>query len=316
MSDTTRPALRRAGAGVLLLLAPMAILLCWLLVHDELPRRLATHFGLDGTPDGYSSPGPFTLVFGIVTAILAGLGIAGLVLARRQAVVRVAVALAGWMAWLFAAIVVSVLWPQRGIADGIVHLRWFGSLLPIGIACVLGLAIHGLVPPGESALSSTVPARASYTLKPGERATWVGRARSRAFLVIGVVVALLGAVAVVWLGPVALFAAFIGLIIGWTSEILVRVDDRGVSAHFGPVGWPSFRTPLARIEAADAQLIEPMQWGGWGFRFGRRGTALVVRRGPGLVLSRRGASDLAITVDGAEQAAELVNALLARERIG
>ncbi len=96
----------------------------------------------------------------------------------------------------------------------------------------------------------------------------------------------------------------------------MRVDRAGVAAHFGPVGWPAFRTQLERIEAVEARQISPMQWGGWGFRIGPRGTALVVRRGPGLVIARRGASDLAITVDDADQAAELLNALLVRERAG
>jgi hypothetical protein len=312
MNTSTWLLLRRGCAALLLVLAPVAVLLCWLLARNDLPSRVATHFGLDGRPDSYSAPGGFALGFGVVALVLAVLGIVGLVLARRQSVVRTAVALAGWMAWLFAAIVVSVLWRSRDTAADAVRHGWLSTLACLLVASVLGLAIYRLVPAGVSTLSTTPQATPSYTLTPGERATWVGRANSRIILAIGIVLGVVGALGTIWFGGWSVVVAGVGLIMGWTSEILVRVDDRGVSAHFGPVGWPRWRTPLSRIEAVRAEQIEPLQWGGWGYRVGRRGTALVVRRGPGLVLSRRGASDLAITVDDADRAAELVNALLAR----
>ena len=314
MSSSNTLLVRRGCAALLLVLAPVVVLVCWLLAHDDLPPRVATHFGLDGHPDGYSSPGGFTLGFGVVALVLALLGIAGLVLARRQSVVRTAVALAGWMAWLFAAIVVSVIWGARNVAADALRHDWLSTVLCLLVASVLGLAIYRLVPPGVSALSTVAPESASYTLAPGERATWVGRANSRIILAIGIALGVVGALGTIWFGGWSVVVAGVGLLMGWTSELLVRVDDRGVSAHFGPVGWPRSRTPLARIEAVRAQQIEPLQWGGWGYRIGRRGTALVVRRGPGIVLARTGASDLAITVDDADQAAELVNALIERER--
>ena len=313
--STTSSLLRRVSAGIVLALAPLAVLICWLLAHDDLPGRVATHFGLDGRPDGFSVPGPFTLGFGIAVLVLSGLGIAGLVLARRRAVVRIAVALAGWTSWLLAVVVLTVIWPARGVAADAVRHNWLSTLLVMLVASAAGVLIYRLLPPGDSALTVGGGPVPSYTLKQGERVTWIGRARSRTLLVIGVAIVLVSALTLLlWGRPLSLFAAAIGLIVGWSSEIMVRVDDRGVSAHFGPLGWPTFRTRLDRIDAVRAEQIDPLQWGGWGLRIGRRGTALVVRRGPGLVLARRGASDVAITVDGAEQAAELVNALLVRER--
>jgi len=72
------------------------------------------------------------------------------------------------------------------------------------------------------------------------------------------------------------------------------------------------RLRRATAEVLSAEEIDPLGWGGWGVRLSRRGTAHVVRRGPGLVLGRRGGSELAITVDDPDGAAELVAALQRR----
>lgn len=312
--STTAPVARRIGASVLLALAPLLVLVCWLVAHDDLPARVATHFGLDGRPDGFSSPGPFTLVIGIVILILSGLGINGVALGRRLATVRIAVALAGWTSWMLTAVVLSVIWPARNVAPADIRQHWLSTFVVLLVASVVGVLIYRILPPGEGSQVVAAGPAPSYTLRPGERATWVGRARSRKLLVTGVALVLVGALTLLlWGRPFSGFVIFLGLVFGWSSELLVRVDGRGITAHFGPIGWPAFRTPLDRIKAVGAQEIEPTQWGGWGYRIGRRGTALVVRRGPGLVISRTGAADLAITVDDADQAAELLNALLARD---
>ena len=71
------------------------------------------------------------------------------------------------------------------------------------------------------------------------------------------------------------------------------------------------RIPREQITAAHADTIEPLAWGGWGYRITPRGRAAVVRRGPGLVLSRRDAVPFAVTVDDPQAGADLVNAVVA-----
>jgi len=56
-----------------------------------------------------------------------------------------------------------------------------------------------------------------------------------------------------------------------------------------------------------------MRWGGWGYRWAGRGrTGVIVRRGPGMLIRLRDGRRLAVTLDGATQAAGLVNDLLDR----
>lgn len=72
--------------------------------------------------------------------------------------------------------------------------------------------------------------------------------------------------------------------------------------------------PLERIVSARSETLRPGEWGGWGYRITARGSALIPRGGPGLVLSLAGRRAFAVTLDDADGAASLVNSLLqARE---
>jgi hypothetical protein len=95
--------------------------------------------------------------------------------------------------------------------------------------------------------------------------------------------------------------------------VRVTASERGLRIAFGPFGWPSKHMPLERIERAEATEIEPLRWGGWGYRWaGPRRSAVVVRRGPGLVLDLRGGGRFAVTVDEPAPAAGLLNDLRRR----
>lgn len=95
--------------------------------------------------------------------------------------------------------------------------------------------------------------------------------------------------------------------------VTVRVDDAALTVAWGPARWPRVVVPVEQITGARAEHIEPLRWGGWGYRGLFRGTAAITRRGPGLVLGRRDRTPLAVTVDQPEGAADLVNALVERE---
>jgi hypothetical protein len=112
--------------------------------------------------------------------------------------------------------------------------------------------------------------------------------------------------------PVANVLGLVALGLFWAHVISVRVDDRGVTVAWGPARWPRLTVPVEDLAAARSEQIEPLRWGGWGLRRTLRGTAAITRRGPGLVLERRGRTPLAVTVDAPETAADLVNALVER----
>src|SRR5205814_476533 len=94
-------------------------------------------------------------------------------------------------------------------------------------------------------------------------------------------------------------------------SVQVTAGAGGVRVR-GPLGWPRVVIPLARVESAERITVQPMQWGGWGYRGSLRlfrRAAWVVRRGDGLKLNLRDGKVFVVTVDGASEAAAVVNGL-------
>ncbi|TQC47657.1 hypothetical protein EEB14_19055, partial [Rhodococcus sp. WS4] len=147
-------------------------------------------------------------------------------------------------------------------------------------------------------------------LAPGERAAWTGYARGRwagvlalAMALATVVSALVGAL---WLAVLFLVLAILG---GAFASVTVQIDRAGLTLSSWNVRWR--RIPLDSVDEARATEIRPMEWGGWGYRFTPRGTAVVIRGGEGIVVTRRDGRPFAVTVDGAAQGAALLNSLVA-----
>ncbi len=315
MNNIISPSLRRGAAAGLLLIAPVVLFGTWWVLRHDLPDPLATHWDLSGTADGFSSTGPFVLGSTLVVLALAVAGLGLLVIDRNRASARTIVAVVAFLAWLLAAAGATTLVAARGLTDPHdAHSDWVSMVGVLLVATGAAVLTWWLVPAGESRIAAARLPDASYVLTPGERVTWVGTASSPTLLTVSMVTLVASGLLYVVIGTWALIGLATAVLIAWTSSLTVRVDAAGVTAHFGPFARPSWHTPLERIRAAAVEEIDPMKWGGWGYRLSRRGTAIVVRGGPGLVLSRAGGSDLAITVDHPEDGAELVNALLVRSR--
>lgn len=97
------------------------------------------------------------------------------------------------------------------------------------------------------------------------------------------------------------------------SRIQVHVNATGVRVRFGVLGWPTKFVAIEDIAHAGAIDLRPTEWGGWGYRIARPAkgfnrTAVVLRRGDALHLTRRNGREFAVTVDGAAEAAAVVNA--------
>ncbi|MEU8617890.1 hypothetical protein [Streptomyces sp. NPDC048623] len=97
-------------------------------------------------------------------------------------------------------------------------------------------------------------------------------------------------------------------------HVAVRVDDRAMEVRCGHIGVPRRRIPLSHVVDADVDpSVTPRQWGGWGYRWRpEKGTAVIVRRGEGLVLRLGDGRTFTVTVDDAESAARTIRTLLHR----
>ncbi|AQU70035.1 hypothetical protein ACFTTN_17675 [Streptomyces niveus] len=154
--------------------------------------------------------------------------------------------------------------------------------------------------------------------------TWTGRATNRfqwLFAVVGAACLALGielAIQSSWAtGVVALTASVVGcvaaglLILFGTLAFVhvhVKVDHEHLEVRCGHIGLPRRRIPLAQVTGADFEpSVTPRQWGGWGYRWRpEQGTAVVVRRGEGVVLSLGDGRTFTVTVDDAEAAVGVI----------
>jgi hypothetical protein len=91
-------------------------------------------------------------------------------------------------------------------------------------------------------------------------------------------------------------------------NVAVRVDKECLEVRCGHMGLPRRRIPLSTVVGADfAPQVTPRQWGGWGYRWRpEQGTAVIVRRGEGVVLRLGDGHTFTITVDNAEAAVRVI----------
>ncbi|WP_340384246.1 hypothetical protein U5640_40690 [Streptomyces sp. SS7] len=92
----------------------------------------------------------------------------------------------------------------------------------------------------------------------------------------------------------------------------LRLDQDALEVRCGHIGLPRRRIPLSHVAGAEFDpCVTPRHWGGWGYRWRpEKGTAVVVRRGEGVVLRLWDGHTFTITVDEAESAVEAIRARL------
>ncbi|MFE5893343.1 hypothetical protein ACWCQZ_02250 [Streptomyces sp. NPDC002285] len=91
-------------------------------------------------------------------------------------------------------------------------------------------------------------------------------------------------------------------------HVALKVDQECLEVRCGHIGVPRRRIPLSEVVGADfVPNVTPRHWGGWGYRWRpEKGTAVVVRRGEGLVLQLWDGHTFTVTVDDAEAAVRVI----------
>ncbi|MDN5821603.1 MAG: DUF1648 domain-containing protein [Brachybacterium sp.] len=318
----TSPARRAPGApwrrhlstGVLLL-APLLAVIAAVILWGRLPDPMPSHWNLHGAVDGTMARSQLLGLLLLVSAITGGIG-AAIVWTGRADRARSSVTLVmGFLTWLFCGIAISAMVAAAGSGDphDAALPTWLLVLLTIG-PVVPALLLHTVLPRPDARLETGTGPVPMLDLKPGERAVWVGRARSLPLLLGGVILVALGGGLLLTAPAAGVPVLVVGLALLAAHQITVRADRSGVRVSWGLQRWPRHTYALEAVTVAESVEIDPLHWGGWGYRRSRHGIGLVLRRGPGLLLRRDGLSDVAITVDDATSAAGLVNALTQRSR--
>jgi hypothetical protein len=301
-----------------------AAVLPWVLGWSRLPDPVATHWAIGGAPDGHMARG-VAAASTIVPALVAALVVAAV--GRRSgppglAPGAVATGVIGAaLGAVFAAVgLVTVVanagassWHDADVATGLVVVAVLAAMAAAGLAAARALGPPRPVPtPAGPDAPAAAPA---VRVGPGERVAWVGSCHARWPLVTAAATALVAAgTALVSLWLAALFA-LIALSLLAVGTVHVSVGVRGIRAA-SAVGWPGVSLPLADIASVRAIDLQPMRWGGWGYRgslrfFGR--AAWVLRAGEALEVRLADGRVFAVTVDGAAEAAAVAGGLLASD---
>ncbi|MGW4169384.1 hypothetical protein ACWEGX_20955 [Streptomyces chartreusis] len=163
---------------------------------------------------------------------------------------------------------------------------------------------------------------------------WTGRATNRvqwllalvgaACMALGVELAVdspwTGGVAPLAMAVVGCIAAGLLVLFGTLAfvHVALKVDQECLEVRCGHIGVPRRRIPLSEVVGAEfVPLVTPRHWGGWGYRWRpEKGTAVVVRRGEGLVLRLGDGHTFTVTVDDAEAAVGVIEERLRTRKVG
>lgn len=306
-------ALRRPAIAVVAAVAPVLVWLSHLAYAGITPDPMPSHWSTDGV-DGTTDAQTYFLAIVVASAALAAATIATTWWAHSSHAGRTLTAMFCFGTWIAAVPYLESMLLARHVSDPYqVPMPWYAVLGGVAVPLVIGVGVYAVHGTTESPRERRSGGNA-LSLREGERVTWIGHAHSSLLRVLAPLLMAAAAVLVFFQAMVAIPLGVAGLATAWVSVLAVRVDPRGVHTLWGPFGWPRPRIAPENIAAAYSEDIHPMQWGGWGYRISRRGVAAVVRAGPGLVVERVHGPTYAVTVDGADEAAQVLNALLARQQ--
>ncbi len=292
--------------------------------RDELPDPVATHWNLDGTVDGSMSLTGLLLTAGATLvlpgiALLVGTTVWSHRLPRGSA--PFGAGLGAFLAVLGSAIVVSTAVEQRGLAT-YTDADSPAILLVIAAATVAGLGaalLNRSLPYAPSSLTShrsgpAFSSAESMELGDAERMVFVETQSVNWLLAVAMAIFLAGVVTVVFgpilVGVILMLSALPAAALG---RIRVQVDRNGVVVRSALIPLRFAKIGLADIESAGAIDVNPMSWGGWGYRGSLRvaGTAAVVTRGgPGMRLDLTKDRLFAVTLDDPDTPSRLLNTLV------
>ncbi len=289
--------------------------------RDGLPSPIAIHFDVSGKANG-SAP---VVVHLAVSAgfTFAAAGLLAWPAWRRSSRLGTPMAVVAFVGWLVASLNILVLGANRG------HDQWHDATLGPGAIWgatfgALGAAILVALIVRHGADADSASAAPQLALATTERAAWFGHANSRVIATSVVVLLSMGTIVLLATSSGAalglvLFAT--GLAMAAFMTVDVAVGEDGLRVQTG-LPWPQLAIPLTDIQAARVVDWQPLRGPvvtGWGYRgslrlMGRAGW--VVRGGPALQLDLTRGRQFIVTADDADEAASVLNGLIARPGVG
>ncbi|MEY3697335.1 MAG: hypothetical protein RJA41_985 [Actinomycetota bacterium] len=98
------------------------------------------------------------------------------------------------------------------------------------------------------------------------------------------------------------------------TKLNVEVREDGFYIRYGYWIYPVQKIDWQNVASVRTLHVEPVQWGGWGYRWvpWKKATAAVMRRGPGLRFDFANGKVFVITIDDAQTALAAIRSVLDR----
>ncbi|MFG2427427.1 hypothetical protein [Streptomyces sp. NPDC048590] len=165
--------------------------------------------------------------------------------------------------------------------------------------------------PGRTRHGSSQAPSTVWTGRATNRFQWLLAAAGAGCLALGIELAVDAAWSLALIvSVIGCVAAGLLILFGTLAfvHVAVKVDGDALEVRCGHAGLPRRRILLTHVVGAEfAPKVTPRQWGGWGYRWRpEKGTAVVVRRGEGLVLRLGDGRTFTVTVDDAEAAVRFI----------
>lgn len=300
------------GLGIPLLAAAASVITQIAYLH-RLPDRIAVHWTVSGDPDRWASPWTLIVLTLVICVALPTAIVVPSVTPLRTghsggAFRTVATASAAFATGLAILLGGSVIQQADGAAAD--------PTSALGLGFVVGAAVGAaawFLLPADPAREQSTPAEAIDT-RPGEKIVWLGTETvNRAVVAITLIAFATAIVAIVatWtsgatagavIAAVVILAA-VGLAAATLLAFHIRIDETGLTVR-SVAGLPRFHIPADQIESVSAVEIRAVgEFGGYGIRFARGRTGVILRSGDAIEVHRAGRRAFVVTVDDADTAA-------------
>jgi len=306
---------RKALSAIVILASPVAALLTYLICRNHVPARIPDPWDWTGglLSDGDGIRTSLFLLANLPAWVI--LGVALVLTAASSGKKRGTIltsAVAGSMGLFFW--MKSLLISYGAPNESAVQPRFWQVLLTVIVMGAYGKLLETVLPiPTQP--TKVLPA-SNITLQPGQRVMWFGQAIST-WRLWGGLALVLASVPVAVVSPSASIAVVIvaGWLL-WGCIAKLRINDRGVAVVSGPLGWSKFSVPLAHVTCASTRNFESLQYGA-GKRAAGEGDprSLLIRPGDAVVIETRDHLPIYVSVDHAEEAANVTNALIDRSQL-
>ncbi|WP_018177247.1 DUF1648 domain-containing protein [Jongsikchunia kroppenstedtii] len=306
--------------SVLIALVAEVLLLVW---WSDLPERVATHFRGWGHADGFTDRSSLIwlmLLGPVITLVMTTLM---LLSSRDLRVGRPLVAVASGVGSLIACTGAAVVSINHGLDDPHdARLRWPWLLVVIVVGIGAGaVSVWWLPHPHDvDANEPPPPDTPRLAVRDGQRISWSGTATMPRALSAGLAllpIAIIGIVTAFWphnwIIPVIIGVALGILLFVLTAfPIRVLIDETGLTVR-GLMALGRRHIPISQVAQAQSLTVGWLnRFGGIGYRIGAAGIGIIPRPGPVIAVTRGDGSCLAVGVDGAEEAAAVLNTLAER----